>query len=299
LANKSKKIECPACGSIDFKQMFSAEDYLVSHKNFDILHCTNCSLRITSPRPSVSEINKYYKSEEYISHNEDGKTLINKIYKIVQKVSLIKKRRIVEKSFGNKKGTLLDIGCGTGDFLKVMKNADWEVSGVEPDEGARRIAQESTASKVYSVEQHFNDNTKYDVITMWHSLEHVNDINEQISKIDELLNEDGMLYIAVPNYTSFDAEFYKQNWAAYDVPRHLFHFSPQSLQALINKHGFTISSFKQLPFDPFYISLMSELSVLKNKKIIRANWIGLRSYLSGLFNSKNGSSILYTIKRKS
>ena len=116
--------------------------------------------------------------------------------------------------------------------------------------------------------------------------------------IDELLNKDGLLCIAVPNYTSFDAKYYKQNWAAYDVPRHLYHFSPQAMQILFEKYEYSIIDYKQLPFDPFYIALLSELSVIKSKNIIRAFWIGLRSYIKGLFNAKQGSSVLYILKRK-
>lgn len=298
MVNPSKKIICPVCGSEKFETIFTAKDYLVSNQEFDILHCSNCTLRITFPKPNIDEISKYYNSEEYISHKEEGRSLINKIYKIVQKISLVKKRRLVEKYFGGEKGSLLDIGCGTGDFINVMQKADWQVSGVEPDNNARRIAQELSSAQIFSIEQHLNDTSKYDVITMWHTLEHIHDIHKQISKIDEMLDEDGMLYIAVPNYTSFDAEYYKQNWAAYDVPRHLNHFSPQAMQILFEKYEYSIISYKQLPFDPFYIALLSELSVINSKNIIRAFWIGFRSYIKGLFNSKQGSSVLYILKRK-
>ena len=298
MVNSVKKIICPVCGSEKVEPILTANDYLVSNENFDILHCSNCTLRITSPKPNINELSKYYNSEEYISHKKEGQSFINKIYKIVQRMSLVKKRRLIEKYFGDEKGSLLDIGCGTGDFIKVMQKAGWQISGVEPDENARRIAKELSGIQIYSTEEHFYDTIKYDIITMWHSLEHIHDLNEQISKIDELLNSDGMLYIAVPNYTSFDARYYKQNWAAYDVPRHLYHFSPVAMQKLFEKYEYSIIGYKQLPFDPFYISLLSELSVIKSKNIIRAFWIGLRSYLNGLINSKRSSSVLYIFKRK-
>ena len=296
--NQEKK-ECPACGSDKFEKVFSVKDHLVSNEVFEIRHCISCSLRITSPKPNVEEIGKYYKSDEYISHKEVGESVLNKIYKFVQRFSLIKKRNIIKRTFRNKKGTLLDVGCGTGDFLKVMNKAGWIISGVEKDGNARRIAQNTSGAPIFSIEQHFSDSNKYDVITMWHSLEHVDDLEKQIANLISLLNENGLLFVAVPNYLSFDAVYYMQNWAAYDAPRHLYHFSAQAMRTLFNKYDIDIIRYQQLPFDSFYISLLSEFSIIGSKNIVRAGWIGLRSYLNGLFNPKRASSVLYILERKS
>lgn len=296
--DNSKKYNCPSCGSENFNYLFSAEDYLVSNEKYDIKQCTKCSLRVTFPIPDSEGIMKYYRSEDYISHKESGKSIINKIYKVIQKIALVKKRRIIWNTFGSNNGKLLDIGCGTGDFLQFMKKSGWDITGVEPDKNARLIAEELTSCKILTEDEHFYDSTKYDVITMWHSLEHVHDLDKQIIQIGNLLNDNGILFIAVPNYTSLDADYYQQNWAAYDVPRHLYHFSPQVLQELFKKYGYKIIGHKQLPFDPFYISLLSELSVLRTKNVIRAVWIGFRSYLRGLWDSGKSSSVLYILEKE-
>jgi 2-polyprenyl-3-methyl-5-hydroxy-6-metoxy-1,4-benzoquinol methylase len=277
--------------------VITASDYLITKEKFDIIECKECTLRFTSPIPSETEIDIFYKSDEYISHSDKGKSLINKIYKIVQKITLRSKRQIVEKMVTEQNGTFLDFGCGSGDFLHTMQQSGWKVSGVEVNESARKIAEYKLEISISSPNEFLNDDIKYDVITMWHSLEHLHDLKKYLQKITTSLNTNGVLMIALPNYLSFDAKHYKENWAAYDVPRHLYHFSFESIVNLLNEFGFKLIKYRHLPFDPFYVSLLSELFVKRERNIISAMWIGLKSYLGGAKNARKGSSILYIFKK--
>lgn len=290
--------KCPVCGSLKFKKVLTANDYLISGECFDIMECKKCTLRFTSQIPNEEDIGNYYKSDKYISHAKRITSIFDIVYKIIRKFTLRSKRNIVKRISQKQSGTLLDIGCGTGDFLKIMKQSGWNINGVEVNAGARKLAQTNTGSIILDQTEFFESEQKYDVITLWHSLEHLNTLTRFLEKISVSLNANGVVMIAVPNYKSFDAEYYKQDWAAYDVPRHLYHFSFESMVKLMEKLGFGLIEYKQLPFDPFYVSLLSELSVRKKHNIIKALWIGWKSYWQGKQNEKQGSSILYAFRKQ-
>ena len=288
---------CPVCGSSICHKVFTTEDYLVSGESFKIMECNDCSLRFTSPIPSENELSNYYKSDDYISHTGKGNSIINQIYRFVQYFTLRSKKKKVGKFSQKKSGSLFDIGCGTGKFLKTMKQSGWEVQGVEIDDSARKIAENNTGSVILNQADFIESKQKYDVITLWHSLEHLNTLTRFLKKISISLNANGVVMIAVPNYRSFDAEYFKQDWAAYDVPRHLYHFSFDSMLELMSGFGFELIQSKQLPFDPFYVSLLSEIAVKKKHNIIKALWIGWKSYIAGHRDTERGSSILYIFQR--
>lgn len=296
MANHETQGICPLCRSSSIGKVLSVEDYRIAKEQFYIFECNVCSMRFTTPVPNEVEIQKYYDAESYISHSEKADTLFDKIYKIVQKITLNSKRRIVKKYSSVNNGSILDFGCGTGDFLNKMKFANWQVEGVDINESARQLAQNKIGKTIIKPKDFLENDNKYDVITMWHSVEHLHNLLDYVSKIINSLSENGVLLIAVPNYKSFDAEFYNERWAAYDAPRHLYHFSFQAMQKLVDLFNMNIVHYQQLPFDPFYISLMSETNVKSKGSIIRALWIGLRSFVKGTFNPKKGSSILYVMK---
>ena len=175
--------KCPVCNSDNFEKVITASDYLVTKEQFDIIECKECTFRFTSPIPIETEIDNFYKSNEYISHSDKGKSIINKIYKVVQKITLRSKRKIVEKMFTEQKGTLLDFGCGNGDFLHTMQQSGWKVSGVEVNESARKIAEDKLSIGISSPNEFLKDDTNYDVITMWHSLEHLHEIKKYLQNI--------------------------------------------------------------------------------------------------------------------
>lgn len=289
---------CPVCGSPDIKNVLSVKDYTVSNETFVIAECNSCSLRFTQDVPDAASIAPYYKSENYISHTNTSKGLINRLYQSVRKRTLKQKRRLIERASGIKKGRLLDVGSGTGAFANEMQQAGWQVTGLEPDADARAVGKQSYNIDLADIGQFYQlQESSYDVITMWHVLEHVHDLQGYIAKLKLLLTENGKLFIAVPNYTSKDAAAYKEQWAAYDVPRHLYHFSPLSMQVLMEKHGLRILQHKPMWYDSFYVSMLSSKYIHGKPNLVGAFFKGMGSNLKAMGDVKRCSSVIYIISK--
>lgn len=287
---------CPVCESAGIQQVLTAKDYTVSGELFNIWQCANCSLRFTQNIPAASDIGRYYKSEQYISHSETSRGLINWLYLRVRKFTLTTKRRFIEDETRIKKGSLLDVGAGAGAFVHYMKESGWAVEGVEPDPQAIARAESEYGIRLRPSPELFNyKQSSFDAITMWHVLEHVHDLHEYVRHLKNICKPGGKIFIAVPNYTSFDADHYGSAWAAYDVPRHLYHFSPASMLALMKKHGCTIEKMQPMWFDSFYVSLLSEKYKTGHTNLISGCWSGLRSNLKASSNKRRASSIIYVI----
>jgi 2-polyprenyl-3-methyl-5-hydroxy-6-metoxy-1,4-benzoquinol methylase len=288
---------CPVCNSSRIQQVLTAKDHTVSFESFDIWQCANCSLRFTQNVPSRDEIEKYYKSEKYISHSETSKGIINWLYLRVRTFTLSSKRNFIEDETRIKKGRLLDVGAGAGAFVHHMKENGWSVEGLEPDPQAidRAFSQYGIHLKPSSELFNFQQSS-FDAVTMWHVLEHVHDLHEYIRHIKSICKPGGKIFIGVPNYTSFDAHYYGPAWAAYDVPRHLYHFSPASLLELMKRHGCTIEKIQPMWFDSFYVSLLSEKYKSGRSNLIKGFWNGLRSNFRSVSNKRRASSIIYVVK---
>ncbi|WP_136482804.1 class I SAM-dependent methyltransferase [Cognatitamlana onchidii] len=251
----------------------------------------------TFPQPSSNNLPKYYQSEDYISHTDAKRNVFEKVYHLVRSFSLKSKLSLINNFAGEKK-TLLDVGCGTGDFLHKAQNNGWSISGVEPNDEARAIANSKTHKAVYNIEQLLQfENNSFDVITLWHVLEHLPNLNEQLAVFKKLLKTNGTLVIAVPNYRSFDAGYYKSFWAAFDVPRHLWHFNRKSVSKLFNSIEMEVIKVKPMWFDAFYVSMLSEKYKTGKMNAIRGLWIGLLSNLKAV-STKEASSLIYIIKNK-
>jgi 2-polyprenyl-3-methyl-5-hydroxy-6-metoxy-1,4-benzoquinol methylase len=287
---------CPVCGSADIKRILSAKDYTVSNETFAIAECNACTLRFTQDVPDASSISPYYKSANYISHTNTSKGLINRLYQSVRKKTLKQKRKLVEKATGVKKGSLLDVGSGTGAFANEMKQAGWQVTALEPDEDARKVGQDLYSIDLTDISQFYQlPESSYDAITMWHVLEHVHDLQGYMAKLKSLLKEKGKLFIAVPNYTAKDAMVYKEHWAAYDVPRHLYHFSPRSMKVLVEQHGLKILEYKPMWYDSFYVSMLSSKYRHGKTNLTGAFLKGLGSNMKAMSDVKQCSSVIYII----
>ena len=289
---------CPVCGSPDIKNALSTKDYTVSGETFLIAECNACSLRFTQDVPDAASISPYYKSENYISHTNTSKGLINRLYQSVRKRTLIQKRKLISKATGLEKGSLLDVGSGTGSFANEMKQADWQVTGLEPDAGARTMGKQLYKIELVDTNQFYHlPASSYDAITMWHVLEHVHDLQGYVAQLKLLLKEKGKLFIAVPNYTAKDADIYKEHWAAYDLPRHLYHFSPKAMQVLMEKHGLKILQHKPMWYDSFYVSMLSSKYKKGKTKLVTAFFDGLASNLKAISDTQRCSSVIYVISR--
>ena len=285
---------CPLCGSSLLHEALTAKDNTVSKETFAIFHCGGCGGRFTQNVPDGAHIGRYYQSQEYISHSETKKGLINRLYHSVRKITLRSKQNWVRNAAGIKQGALLDIGSGTGAFLHYMHQSGWTVTGLEPDENARRNAKEIHHIESLPIEQLYTlSPQQFDAITMWHVLEHVHDLHRYLDHIRTLLKPGGSLLIAVPNYTSSDASYYGENWAAYDVPRHLYHFSPASMEQLLSQHNIKLVKKHPMVFDGFYVSLLSEKYKTGKSRLLQGFFHGFRSYRKGLKEVDRCSSIVY------
>jgi 2-polyprenyl-3-methyl-5-hydroxy-6-metoxy-1,4-benzoquinol methylase len=287
--------KCPICDS-DKKSLFlTCIDNTVSKKTFELQECDLCGFVYTSPRPQNSDLGKFYESDEYISHSNTKKGIVSRLYQSVRNRTLRQKLALINSR--QKKGTLLDIGCGTGEFANVMQLDGWKVRGIEPGDSAREMAKKNYGLDVQPEEALRSiAPASMDMITMWHVLEHVPDLNGRIQELKTILKQDGLLIIAVPNRNSHDAAYYGKNWAAYDVPRHLWHFRPQDIRALVGAHGFEVKEVLPMKFDSYYVSMLSEkyaTGSVKYFSAFRRGWIS---------NSRAGaeawSSQIYVIRKK-
>lgn len=280
----------------DDKSIFlKVKDHSVSKENFELRYNKDLELLETHPQPSEEDLSKYYSSVDYISHTNLKRNLFERVYHLVRKIALKRKLKLLE-SFKVDERKLLDVGCGTGDFLQTAKNANWTVSGIEPDENARVIANQKADDSVYGIEQLKKfKNQSFDVITLWHVLEHLPKLEEHISIFKSLLKSNGRLVIAVPNYKSYDASFYKEHWAAYDSPRHLWHFSQTAILKLFENVEMEIEKTSPMKFDAFYVSLLSEKYRSGWMNFIRAFFVGARSNMKARFTGEY-SSLIYVIK---
>lgn len=287
---------CAICGKGNFSVYLESSDYFLSKEKFTIVTCDNCEFLFLNPRPDAVEISKYYKSEEYISHSNTKRGVINKVYHIVRKRNHKKKYNLIQNL--KNKGTLLDIGCATGEFINYCRNNGWTVAGVEPDEDAQKFAKTQYNLNVYpeSLLKEIPTN-KFDVISMWHVLEHVHLLEQRIGQLKIYLKNDGVAIIAVPNAACKDAEIYKEFWAGYDLPRHLYHFTKKSILELFKKNNFALIETIPMKFDSYYISMLSEKYKTGTGNVVKAFLNGYKSNRWAKRNNNNYSSQIFILKK--
>jgi 2-polyprenyl-3-methyl-5-hydroxy-6-metoxy-1,4-benzoquinol methylase len=292
---------CPVCSHTSFNDYLNVQDYTVSHREFTIQQCNTCNLLFTNPRPDASKIGQYYESKEYISHHDEATTVMSKTYTLVRDYTIGQKVKLIN-SFRSSTRTLLDIGCGTGNFVHACKKDGWQITATEPDLEARKVAENRVGETLFdSIFQHSLEGKTFDVITMWHVLEHVHQLNDTIAWLANHLNPGGKIIIAVPNPQSDDALKYGKYWAAYDVPRHLYHFTKDVMKVLLSNHALYIEDIKPMWFDSFYVSMLSTKYKAGSIKILESLRRGLISNFRGKstrHGAHNTSSLIYIIAKK-
>lgn len=295
---KFNVLQCPVCDGKTFSPFLSCTDFFVSGEEFQIKKCNVCGFKITENIEDEDNIGRYYQSENYISHSNTTKGLVNSVYHSVRKYMLGRKRHLVEKSTGLRNGDILDVGTGTGFFLNEMNENGWRVTGTEKSSDARDFAIKEFKLNNLPSEQLFTLKEKsFDAITLWHVLEHIHQLNENMATFNRLLKSDGKLIIAVPNHESSDAKHYKEFWAAYDVPRHIWHFSPSQMKQLGEKHGFKLTSLHTMPFDSFYVAMLSEKYKKSKLALLNGVFYGKISWLKSIFNPAKCSSVIYVFEK--
>ncbi|MFC3416504.1 class I SAM-dependent methyltransferase [Algoriphagus hitonicola] len=291
--------KCPLCKSGHFLNDREIIDLAVSKETFVLCKCSQCQLLFTNPRPNQDEIAPYYEFPEYYSHQDSNSTLTEKIYNQVRNINIQKKIKLIESLIP--KGSILDFGCGTGTLLAALKTKGWSINGIELNKKARKKASEITQEKIVKTLDDLELNSKVDIITLFHVLEHVHELRKTIKNLKKSLNKNGYLLFAVPNHQSYEAKKYQGYWAGWDVPRHLYHFSQESMEKLADEFNFTILQVKPMIFDSYYVSLLSEKYKNPNGNII-ANYA--KALKTGWKSNQKAkatnefSSLLYILKKK-
>lgn len=273
------------------KHFLNVKDHSVSQETFELLYNEELDMLITHPQPSLEKLPSYYESADYISHTDGKKSLFEKMYQFVKGIALKNKLQLINSL--SEKGKILDIGAGVGDFLLTTKNDGWKIIGIEPSDKAKTIAINKGVSFVNDLSE--IEDHSLDIITMWHVLEHVPNLEHQIAELKRMIKPNGTIIIAVPNFNSFDANYYGKYWAAFDVPIHLWHFSKTAIQKLFAQHNLELTKVLPMKFDSFYVSLLSEKYKTGKMNFIKAFFIGLKSNRYG--SKKNEySSHIYILK---
>ncbi|MBL56083.1 MAG: methyltransferase type 12 [Flavobacteriales bacterium] len=288
--------KCIVCGSNDIQEKHSLKDHSHTGDHFTVSKCKNCGFHFTQNAPDSNSIGPYYKSENYVSHSDTQKGLFFKVYHAVRDYMLKKKRNLVNSVTGLKTGKLLDIGTGTGYFPNIMIQSGWKVEGVEQDEETRNYAASKFNFTIHDTPALYDlPKESFDAITMWHVLEHVHDLDGYLKKIYSILKDKGAFVVAVPNHTSFDQEHYKEFWAAWDIPIHLWHFNPATMSKLIERYGFKVEKIVPMPFDAAYVSMLSE--EYKTGSKLPGLLKGIRFALKGKSKPEKCSSVIYVLKK--
>lgn len=248
---------CPVCEHTETSNHLVLKDWMITKETFTIVRCTNCGFHFTNPIPAENVIGNYYKSEEYVSHSSSNKGLINRVYNIVRNYTLKQKVALLGRYTKGK--SILEVGSGTGHFLNAAKLSGYQVEGLEPDSDARNFAQSNFNIALQTLDHltSIPTNSK-DIVTMWHVLEHVYQLKRDLNEIVRTMKSGGVFFIAVPNMSSWDAQHYKEYWAAYDVPRHLYHFQENTIKKLIETFGLVHKDTLPMKFDSYYVSMLSE-----------------------------------------
>lgn len=286
------KNECPVCLSSNIDKDFSCPDYMITKEVFDIDKCDSCGFLFTNPVPSLDKIGQYYEGDAYVSHSNTKRGLKNFIYHIVRQFTLERKIDLVKRYVS--RGTLLDIGSGAGYFLKKSVDEGYDSFGLEPSVTVRNTSIREFGLDVRDISVlHTLEKSSVDIITMWHVLEHVYDLNKDLDKMLSVLKEDGVMIIAVPNPGSWDAKFYKEYWGGWDVPRHLYHFTEKDIRHLFGRYNCEVVEVKPMQFDPVYVSMLSES--YRGGSVFNAIFNGMRSYFNK--NKFGCTSQIYVIKK--
>ena len=289
-----ENVNCIICEnneSVDYLQLTDRLSILPT--NYHLVQC-QCSFVYLNPRPKIDNISSYYPSEKYDPHYMSNKSIWIKFYHFVQFFTLRWKYSKIPDIHRSR--NLLDIGAGQGEFASFMSKRGWNVviQDANIDIIDKNIPHDYNFVKDL---QQINESESFNVITLWHSLEHIHNIKDLYSQINRLLAPEGVLLIAVPNLQAPEKKSFGVKWAAYDAPRHLYHFHPDSIKRLCMKYDFKIVRKFSLFQDSPYNILLS----ISNKSLIqllRAAIILFMTLIQSIYRGPDYSSSFLVICKK-
>lgn len=289
--------QCPLCGQSRLSTLSEPIDHTVSHKSFTIQACDECGFGFTNPRPNPEEIGTYYRSDDYISHTNAGQSLSDRIYQVVRKRTVRSKHKLISQYI--QQGAVLDYGCGTGNFLGYLRSKGYRTVGIEPSSIARAQAVALLGPTVVPTLRELEPDDRFQVITLWHVLEHVHDVRDTLRKLHSHAAPGTLLVIAVPDRESWDATHYGAQWAAYDVPRHLSHFRRKDIRRFLDETGFTVFDTRPMWFDAPYVSMLSEKHRGAGSLValVKGGILGCVSNLVAATTSRPTSSSLFLARK--
>ncbi len=308
-----ESVPCPLCAAPESRSVLTVRDRFdqVLGAYLSVARCSGCGFTYLNPRPQIDTIGRFYTSAEYdpFLSARAPQGLWERLYSSVRDFAIRKKRREIERL--TKVGTILDVGCGTGEFLNAMRKRGWGVRGIEMDESAAAFARAQYEIEVHSgsLAECNYERESLDVVSFWHVLEHLHDPVTVFRSCWHWLKPDGFLLIAAPNIGSLDAGFYKENWVALDSPRHLLHFTPESMNNLCQQTGFELLRHRQMLLDVYYNCLLSERLIASiERRTKTVEYLGLvRAVLVASYSAlaaskwsreKLGSSVFYIIQKR-
>jgi len=281
---------CPLCKQKENKLFLNTSDFFFTKQDFTLAKCDQCGFIYTNPIPDPDSLATYYESEDYLSHKSDNKGLLSAVYKSIRKINIKTKFRLVQqyKELGN----VLEIGTGTGELLYYFYKNGWNVTGVEPNDYARNFAISNFKLNILNEDQISELQAKsYDIVMLWHVLEHVYDLEGRMKQIKKLVKDNGYVVIAVPNIDSYDFKKYGKYWAGLDVPRHLYHFSEPTMRKLLQTYSLKLIASYPMKFDAYYVSLLSEKYLGSKLPYFNALFNGFRSNQNASRNNNYSSMI--------
>lgn len=288
---------CPVCRAGDLSLFLRVIDQSVSKESFELTYCALCGFCFTNPRPSPEAIGRYYDTTDYISHGGKGRGVQEAIYRHARRWAIKAKHGLIARYFVN--GHVLDVGCGTGEFLGHLKARGYQCTGVEPSLRAREQAIRNHSLDVLPDIGSIPAREQFQIVTLWHVLEHFHDPKEELRRIHSRTCPGGLLLVAVPDRESWDAHFYRAHWAAFDAPRHLSHFRRRDVKRLLEEQGFDLLAVKGMWFDAPYVSMLSEQHLKRGPLVafIRGLFFGMISNLVAMLGSRPTSSSLFIARK--
>ncbi len=272
------------------------KDHYATQEIFTLMQCTACQFIFTQDHPAEDAMGRYYDTPDYVSHSDTKKGIVNSIYHLARSFMLKQKYTMIQQESRVKQGAILDIGCGTGYFLETMQKHGWQTQGVEVNDHAREAASKRLSHEVASSLKEI-ENRRFDIISLWHVMEHLHDLPFTFSKLRELLTDEGLLVVALPNAEAYDAAHYQNDWGAYDPPRHVWHFSADTFSRLAQKQGFRIEKIAPMPLDAFYVSMLSEKYQQHRMPFIKGMLQGAKAFGASWGKPKKSSSIIYLLRK--